>query len=101
MILLHVLYTRQYIFAGQLSLKEDALRSPAPYYALPGAHCVPTRLASYIVTAMTALYLALHHDQDLLYYRAEDSDVVEATLYGGAPHLISAIAPVHCAAQNR
>ena len=43
-----------------------------------------------------ALHLAFH--QDLLYCRAEDSDVVEATLYGGAPRLISVIAPVHCAA---
>ena len=49
--------------------------------------CSPTRLASYIVTANgPALYLSLHHDHDLLYYRAENSDVVEATLYDGAPH---------------
>ena len=41
--------------------------------------CASIRLA-YIVTAnVPTLYLALH--KDLLYYRAEDSDVVEATLY--------------------
>ena len=60
---------------------------------------MPTRLVSYIVTAnVPALYLALHHDQ-ALYYRAEDSDLVEATLYGGAPNLICPY-PVHCAAQE-
>ena len=38
--------------------------------------CALTRLASYIVTAnVPALHLALHHDQDLLYCGAEDSDV--------------------------
>ena len=60
--------------------------------------CAPTRLERYIVTAnVPAVYLALHHDQGLLYYRVEDSYVVKATLYGGAPHLISALTPVHCA----
>ena len=60
-----------------------------------------TRLASYIMTANgPALYLSLHHGHDLLYYRAEDSDVVEAMLYDGAPHLMSALAPVHCAAME-
>ena len=60
--------------------------------------CAPTRQA-YIVTAnVPALHLALH--QDLLYCRAEDNDVVDATLYGGTPRLISALAPVHCAARE-
>ena len=50
--------------------------------------CAPTRLASYIATANgPALYLSLHHDHNLLYYSAEDSDVVEAKLYDGAPHI--------------
>ena len=61
----------------------------------PALICAPTRLASYIVTGnVPASYLALHHDQDLLYYRAEDSDVVEATLYDGAT---SDICPCLCA----
>ena len=59
----------------------------------------PTRLAPYIVTAnVSALYLALRHD--LFYYRAEDSDMVEATLYDDAPHLIFALALVHYAARE-
>ena len=61
----------------------------------------PAGWASYIVTVnVPALYLAVHHDHDLLYYRAEDSDVVEAMLYGGAPHLISALVSVLCAARE-
>ena len=43
---------------------------------------------------MPALHLALQ--QDLLHYGAEDSDVVEVTLYGGAARLISALGPVLC-----
>ena len=45
--------------------------------------CTPTRLAYIgLRTCRPYRYLALH--QGLLYYSAEDSDVVEATLYGGA-----------------
>ena len=50
--------------------------------------CSPTRLGHIVTVNVPTLYL---------YYRAEDSDVVEATLYGGVPHLISALAPMHCA----
>ena len=61
------------IFTGHLCLDKDALHSTAPYDA-------PTRQFSYIVTTnVPALYLMLHHDQGLLYYRVEDSNVVEAT----------------------
>ena len=63
--------------------------------------CTPSRLASYIVTVnVSALYLALHYDQDRLYNRAEDSGVVGAILNDGVPHLISALVPVQFAAQE-
>ena len=86
MVMLHALHSRLCVFAGQLSMNEDDLRSTAPYNA-------PTRLVSYIVTAnVPALHLVLH--RDLLYCRAEESDAVETMLYVCAT---SDICPCPCA----
>ena len=74
MVILHALYSRLDVFAGQLSLNKNDLRSTAPYNA-------STQLISYIVTTkVPALHLVLH--QDLLYCRAEESDAGEIMLYG-------------------
>ena len=54
-------------------------------------------LAPTVTANESALYLALHHDRNFLYFRAEDSDVAKSTLCGGAPHLIFVLATGHCA----
>ena len=65
-VLLHTLYTRLYILAGQFILNETLCAQLHHMMRFLVLICAPTRLASYIVTAnVPVFYLAPHQDQDL------------------------------------
>ena len=66
------------MFAGQLRLNEEICAQLHHMICFLALICAPSRLAYPVVTNVLALHLVLH--RDLLFYRAEYSDVSEATL---------------------
>ena len=71
-------YNKLPMFAGQLRPNEEICAQLHNMICFLALICAASGLAYPVVANVLVLHLAFH--QDLLYYRAEDSDVAEATL---------------------